>query len=163
MIWKLLCHNCTKMLHSCSFYMEILVTNHQTGARPWVSTTVTNMQCCRHWRYHSMALSFLRDLVHPDVAYPARIVRYFLHTLVHDSLELRKVLNDDAWFWGGVAFGWKCFYSRLFSDSYPQHSVFAQTAKTCPQEDFYRSIELLRGWEKEGPWRPCWQQLGAVL
>jgi proteasome activator subunit 4 len=43
-----------------------------------------------------MALSFLRDLVHPDVAYPARIVRYFLHTLVHDSLELRKVLNDDA-------------------------------------------------------------------
>jgi proteasome activator subunit 4 len=44
-----------------------------------------------HWRYHSMALSFLRDLVHPDVAYPARIVRYFLHTLIHDSLELRKI------------------------------------------------------------------------
>ncbi|XP_021936150.1 proteasome activator complex subunit 4B-like isoform X2 [Zootermopsis nevadensis] len=44
-----------------------------------------------HWRYHAMALSFLRDLVHPDLAYPARIVRYFLLTLIHDSLELRKI------------------------------------------------------------------------
>lgn len=44
-----------------------------------------------HWRYHLMALSFLRDLVHPDVAYPARIVRYFLQALIHDSLELRKI------------------------------------------------------------------------
>ncbi|PNF36512.1 hypothetical protein B7P43_G15901 [Cryptotermes secundus] len=44
-----------------------------------------------HWRYRSMALSFLRDLVHPDLPYSARTVRYFLHTLIHDSLELRKI------------------------------------------------------------------------
>ncbi|KAJ9582853.1 hypothetical protein L9F63_022812, partial [Diploptera punctata] len=44
-----------------------------------------------HWRYHSMALSFMRDLVHPDLQYPARIVRYFLQMLIHDSLELRKI------------------------------------------------------------------------
>ncbi|CAG2057001.1 unnamed protein product [Timema podura] len=44
-----------------------------------------------HWRYHSMALSFLRDLVHPDVFYPASVVRCFLHTLIHDSLDVRKV------------------------------------------------------------------------
>jgi len=92
-----------------------------------------------------MALSFLRDLVHPDVAYPARIVRYFLHTLIHDSLELRKVLNDATCLRREVAFGWKCSYPFLFSDSYPQHNIPAYTAKTCPQEDFYRSIEFLRG------------------
>nr|CAD7425108.1 unnamed protein product [Timema monikensis] len=44
-----------------------------------------------HWRYHSMALSFLRDLVHPDVYYPASVVKCFLHTLIHDSLDVRKV------------------------------------------------------------------------
>lgn len=44
-----------------------------------------------HWRFHSMALSFLRDLVHPDVAYPPPVVRCFLNTLIHDSLELRKI------------------------------------------------------------------------
>jgi hypothetical protein len=38
-----------------------------------------------------MALSFLRDLVHPDLQYPPRIVRYFLQMLIHDSLELRKI------------------------------------------------------------------------
>lgn len=44
-----------------------------------------------HWRFHSLALCFLRDLVHPDHDYPPRIVETFLHTLIHDSLELRKV------------------------------------------------------------------------
>ncbi|GLH02190.1 Proteasome activator complex subunit 4 [Gryllus bimaculatus] len=44
-----------------------------------------------HWRFHSMALSFLRDLVHPDVAYPPAVVKCFLNTLVNDSIELRKI------------------------------------------------------------------------
>lgn len=38
-----------------------------------------------------MALSFIRDLVHPNIKYNERIVRYVLQTLVHDSLELRKL------------------------------------------------------------------------
>jgi len=33
----------------------------------------------------------------------------------------------------------------LFSDGYPQHTIPAHTAKTCPQEDFYRSVEFLWG------------------
>ncbi|XP_075223188.1 proteasome activator complex subunit 4A-like isoform X2 [Lycorma delicatula] len=44
-----------------------------------------------HWRYHTMALCFLRDLVHPDVAYPPPVVNNFLYTLIHDSLDLRKI------------------------------------------------------------------------
>lgn len=44
-----------------------------------------------HWRYHTMALCFLRDLVHPDVQYPPSVVSNFLHTLIHDSLDLRKI------------------------------------------------------------------------
>lgn len=44
-----------------------------------------------HWRYHTMALSFIRDLVHPNVKYGANIVRYILAALVHDSLEIRKL------------------------------------------------------------------------
>ncbi|XP_046402715.1 proteasome activator complex subunit 4A-like [Ischnura elegans] len=44
-----------------------------------------------HWRYHSLAVNFLRDLVHPSVSYPARAVKFFLSLLIHDSIELRKV------------------------------------------------------------------------
>lgn len=44
-----------------------------------------------HWRHRLMAMSFIRDLVHPDQIYPAKIVRYFLQALVHDSLEERKI------------------------------------------------------------------------
>ncbi|KAK6639500.1 hypothetical protein RUM43_007773 [Polyplax serrata] len=44
-----------------------------------------------HWRYFSMALAFLRDLAHPDIPYPAGIVKTFLYTLINDSLELRKI------------------------------------------------------------------------
>ncbi|XP_032665023.1 proteasome activator complex subunit 4-like isoform X2 [Odontomachus brunneus] len=44
-----------------------------------------------HWRHRLMAMSFIRDLVHPDKIYPAKIVRYFLQALVHDSLEERKI------------------------------------------------------------------------
>lgn len=45
----------------------------------------------RHWRFHSMALSFLRDLVHLDENYPAEVVSTFLNNLIHDQLDLRKV------------------------------------------------------------------------
>ncbi|RLU16905.1 hypothetical protein DMN91_010974 [Ooceraea biroi] len=44
-----------------------------------------------HWRHKLMAMSFIRDLVHPDQVYSARIVRYFLEALIHDSLEERKI------------------------------------------------------------------------
>lgn len=44
-----------------------------------------------HWRHKLMAMSFIRDLVHPNHVYSAKIVRYFLQTLIHDSLEQRKI------------------------------------------------------------------------
>ncbi|CAH0386282.1 unnamed protein product [Bemisia tabaci] len=44
-----------------------------------------------HWRFHSMALSFLRDLVHLDENYPAEVVSTFLNNLIHDQLDLRKI------------------------------------------------------------------------
>ncbi|EFN87710.1 proteasome activator complex subunit 4B [Harpegnathos saltator] len=44
-----------------------------------------------HWRHRLMAMSFIRDLVHPDQVYSVKIVRYFLQALVHDSLEERKI------------------------------------------------------------------------
>ncbi|XP_012226473.1 proteasome activator complex subunit 4B-like [Linepithema humile] len=44
-----------------------------------------------HWRHKLMAMGFIRDLVHPDQAYSAQVVRYFLQTLIHDSLEERKI------------------------------------------------------------------------
>lgn len=83
---------CWRQINKC--WRKAKSTRHHVVAclkpmwRLWADT-----YCYRHWRYHAMALSFLRDLVHPDLAYPARIVRYFLHTLIHDSLELRKVWN----------------------------------------------------------------------
>ncbi|KAM0724588.1 Proteasome activator complex subunit 4B [Formica fusca] len=44
-----------------------------------------------HWRHKLMAMSFIRDLVHPNQIYSAKIVRYFLQALIHDSLEERKI------------------------------------------------------------------------
>lgn len=44
-----------------------------------------------HWRHRLMAMSFIRDLIHPDHVYSVKIVRYFLQALVHDSLEERKI------------------------------------------------------------------------
>ncbi|XP_054011040.1 proteasome activator complex subunit 4B-like isoform X2 [Hylaeus anthracinus] len=44
-----------------------------------------------HWRHRLMAMSFIRDLVHPDQMYPPKVVRYFLEALIHDSLQERKI------------------------------------------------------------------------
>ncbi|XP_043255483.1 proteasome activator complex subunit 4A-like isoform X1 [Colletes gigas] len=44
-----------------------------------------------HWRHRLMAMSFIRDLIHPDQTYPPKVVRYFLEALIHDSLQERKV------------------------------------------------------------------------
>lgn len=44
-----------------------------------------------HWRYHTIALSFVRDLVHPNAPYPAQLVRYILQALIHESIDVRKI------------------------------------------------------------------------
>ncbi|XP_050294149.1 proteasome activator complex subunit 4B-like [Anthonomus grandis grandis] len=43
-----------------------------------------------HWRHKSMAISFLKDLVHFDVKYDEKVVRYFLKAAISDSLTVRK-------------------------------------------------------------------------
>lgn len=45
----------------------------------------------RHWRHYSMALGFLRDLVHPDVKYNAKVVEFFLKCLIDESIVVRKI------------------------------------------------------------------------
>ncbi|KYM97994.1 Proteasome activator complex subunit 4 [Cyphomyrmex costatus] len=44
-----------------------------------------------HWRHRLMAMTFIRDLVQPDQIYSAKLVRYFLQALIHDSLQERKI------------------------------------------------------------------------
>lgn len=44
-----------------------------------------------HWRHRLMTMTFIRDLVQPNQTYSAKLVRYFLQALVHDSLEERKI------------------------------------------------------------------------
>ncbi|XP_011068182.1 PREDICTED: proteasome activator complex subunit 4B-like [Acromyrmex echinatior] len=44
-----------------------------------------------HWRHRLMAMTFIRDLVHPNQVYSAKLVRYFLQALIHDSLQERKI------------------------------------------------------------------------
>ncbi|XP_056636067.1 proteasome activator complex subunit 4-like [Diorhabda sublineata] len=43
-----------------------------------------------HWRYHQMAINFIKDLVHRDVKYSPRIVKFFLKSCIDDSLLVRK-------------------------------------------------------------------------
>lgn len=38
-----------------------------------------------------MALYFIRELVHPDVKYGPEVVKYVLRTLLHDSIQMRKL------------------------------------------------------------------------
>lgn len=38
-----------------------------------------------------MGLSFLRDLVHPDVKYNAKVVDFFLRCLIDESIVVRKI------------------------------------------------------------------------
>ena len=47
-----------------------------------------------HWRHRLMTMNFIRNLVHPDQKYPAKLVRYFLGALIHDSLRERKIAID---------------------------------------------------------------------
>lgn len=44
-----------------------------------------------HWRHRLMALDFIRYLVHPEQIYSSKVVRYFLETLIHDSLIERNI------------------------------------------------------------------------
>ncbi|XP_003702630.2 proteasome activator complex subunit 4A [Megachile rotundata] len=44
-----------------------------------------------HWRHRLMALDFIRHLVHPEQIYPPEVVRYFVETLIHDSLSERNI------------------------------------------------------------------------
>lgn len=49
-----------------------------------------------HWRHRSMAMKFIKNLVHPDRPYPVKVVRYFLNALVHESLEERKIATKTV-------------------------------------------------------------------
>ncbi|CAH1169598.1 unnamed protein product [Phaedon cochleariae] len=43
-----------------------------------------------HWRYNFMAINFIKDLVHFDIKYNPRIVKFFLNAAIDDSLIVRK-------------------------------------------------------------------------
>ncbi|KAF5303620.1 hypothetical protein FQA39_LY09867 [Lamprigera yunnana] len=44
-----------------------------------------------HWRYYSMALFFIKCLVHPDVKYNTKVIKFFMGALINDSLQVRKI------------------------------------------------------------------------
>ncbi|KAF5308174.1 hypothetical protein FQR65_LT06354 [Abscondita terminalis] len=44
-----------------------------------------------HWRYYSMSLVFIKNLVHPDVKYNPEVIQFFMNALISDSLEVRKI------------------------------------------------------------------------
>ncbi|XP_044747476.1 proteasome activator complex subunit 4-like [Coccinella septempunctata] len=44
-----------------------------------------------HWRFHLLAIGFLRDIVHLDVKYDRFVVKYFLDALINESILVRKI------------------------------------------------------------------------
>lgn len=38
-----------------------------------------------------MSLAFMREMVHPDIIYSAKVVQFFLAALINDSLAVRKI------------------------------------------------------------------------
>lgn len=43
-----------------------------------------------HWRYHYMAMNLIKVLVHFDVDYHERVVKFFLNSLIDESIIVRK-------------------------------------------------------------------------
>ncbi|KRT85387.1 hypothetical protein AMK59_1215, partial [Oryctes borbonicus] len=44
-----------------------------------------------HWRHQTMCLTLIQYLVHPDVKYSAKVVKYYLSALVNDAIAIRKI------------------------------------------------------------------------
>lgn len=44
-----------------------------------------------HWRHRLIAIDLIRYLVNPEQMYPPKVVRYFLGTLIHESLHERNL------------------------------------------------------------------------
>ena len=44
-----------------------------------------------NWRHRLMAIDFIRHLIHPELIYPPKVVRYFVGALIHDSLSERNI------------------------------------------------------------------------
>lgn len=44
-----------------------------------------------HWRHKQMAMNLMCALIHPDHVFPPKVIRYFLQSLIHDSIEERKI------------------------------------------------------------------------
>lgn len=44
-----------------------------------------------HWRYNYMASTMMLHLTHPNVNHPEIVARYFVHNLLNDSLDERKL------------------------------------------------------------------------
>uniref|UniRef100_A0A6P7GVF6 Proteasome activator complex subunit 4B-like n=1 Tax=Diabrotica virgifera virgifera TaxID=50390 RepID=A0A6P7GVF6_DIAVI len=87
-----------------------------------------------HWRYHQMAINFIKDLVHMDVKYTPRIVRFFLKSLIDDSLLVRKSSLKILVF---ILLQNKVKYTKTVVDpfSFSKQSVINRDVKPGVRED----------------------------
>ncbi|XP_058809543.1 proteasome activator complex subunit 4-like isoform X2 [Phymastichus coffea] len=44
-----------------------------------------------HWRHRIMAINFLYILIHPEQVFPPQVLRYFLRSLINESIDERKL------------------------------------------------------------------------
>lgn len=44
-----------------------------------------------HWRQRTMGMRLITDLAHLDRPFPLEVINFFLNSLIHDSLEERKI------------------------------------------------------------------------
>lgn len=44
-----------------------------------------------HWRHRTMAMNFFYALIHPEEVFSAQVVRFFLESLINESIEERKI------------------------------------------------------------------------
>ncbi|KAK4885236.1 hypothetical protein RN001_001507 [Aquatica leii] len=74
---------------------QMLETDYQRKVLCYNQTIDSLLNSCLndnlHWRYYSMTLVFLKNLVHPDIKYNPRVIQFFMNALINDSLEVRKI------------------------------------------------------------------------
>lgn len=44
-----------------------------------------------HWRHRIMAMNFIYILIHPEQVFPPEVLRYFLRSLINESIDERKI------------------------------------------------------------------------
>ncbi|KAK9875517.1 hypothetical protein WA026_007908 [Henosepilachna vigintioctopunctata] len=89
-----------------------------------------------HWRYHELAMIFLKDIAHFDIKYNPSVVKFVLESLISDSISIRKIAMK--------------FINIILIQNKPEYKkVEIDPMEFCNSNDESKSIH---GYTKQNAW-----------